>query len=58
MKKCIVLIGFCISIINNASSQKKSFDADKIKTDAAQNLQSKYDIYKGVALDIWKFVEW
>ena len=57
MKKYIVLIGFCISLINNASAQKKFLDADKIKTDAVQNLQSKYEIYKSVALDIWKFAE-
>ena len=57
MKKYILLIGFCISLINNASAQKKNLDADKIKTDAIQNLQSKYQVYKNIALDIWKFAE-
>ena len=57
MKKYIVLMGFCISLINNASAQKKNLDADKIKTDAIQNLQSKYQVYKNIALDIWKFAE-
>ena len=57
MRKYIVLSSFCISLFNIASAQKNNFDADKIKTDAIQNLQSKYSIYKNIALDIWKFAE-
>ena len=57
MRKYIVLISFCISLFNIASAQKNNFDVDKIKTDAIQSLQSKYEIYKSVALDIWKFAE-
>jgi aminobenzoyl-glutamate utilization protein B len=57
MRKYIVLVSFCISLLNNASAQKNNFDADKMKTDAIQNLQSKYPVYKNIALDIWKFAE-
>ena len=57
MIKNTVLISFCIFLFNITSGQKNNSDVDKIKTDAIQDLQSKYGVYKNVALDIWKFAE-
>jgi aminobenzoyl-glutamate utilization protein B len=57
MRKYIVLISLCILISKIASAQKNNLGVDKIKADAKQNLQSKYSVYKNIALDIWKFAE-
>jgi aminobenzoyl-glutamate utilization protein B len=57
MRKYIVLSSFCIFLFNKAFAQKNNFDGDKMKADAIQNLQSKYSVYKNIALDIWKFAE-
>jgi len=57
MRKYIVLSSFCIFLFNKSFAQKNNFDGDKMKADAIQNLQSKYSVYKNIALDIWKFAE-
>ncbi len=57
MKKHLLYINFCVLIFSNVSAQKNNIDTDKMKTDVIKNLQSNYQVYKKVALDIWHFAE-
>jgi len=52
MKKHLLYINFCVLIFSNVSAQKNNIDTDKMKTDVIKNLQSNYQVYKSIALDI------
>jgi len=55
------LIFACMLTINLAIAQKKNVKSitpiDKIKAEAIQDMQSKYDDYKKIALQIWDYAE-
>lgn len=55
MKKHLFNTGIFILLFSTAIAQKN--DVEKIKTDAIQNIQSHYGMYKNIALDIWNFSE-
>ena len=57
MKKYSCLIVCYVLLFNAGFAQKNNSDTTKMKRDVIANLQSKYESYKAIALDIWKFAE-
>jgi len=59
--RLITLIFACMLTINLSIAQKKNVKGitpiDKIKAEAIQDMQSKYDDYKKIALQIWDYAE-
>jgi aminobenzoyl-glutamate utilization protein B len=55
MKKYLFCLVFYILLSGGAFSQKT--DTAKMKMDALIGIQAKYEEYKNIALDIWKFAE-
>ncbi len=55
MKKYLFCLVFYILLSSGAFSQKT--DTAKMKMDALIGIQAKYEEYKNIALDIWKFAE-
>ncbi|HVM89030.1 MAG TPA: amidohydrolase [Puia sp.] len=56
----IVLMATCIAVVTNNYGQKKKKDInseEKLKTEAIGDLQSKYNDYKKIALQIWDYAE-
>ena len=57
MKKYLFLIALYVLHSIDVCAQKNNVAIDKMKTDVIEDLQSKYALYKNIALDIWKFAE-
>ena len=54
-----ITIVLCLASLTNIHAQKKKINdpGEKLKAEAISNLQSKYDDYKKIALQIWDYAE-
>ncbi len=56
MKKLFIILGFSITIFS-ASAQRSKITSASLKDDLVKGIDSKYDGYKKIALQIWEYAE-
>src|SRR5579862_2011667 len=57
MMKLVLICVLSLALGRNCMGQNKSKSLDVLKNEAAQKIQSDYEVYKKIALDIWGYAE-